>query len=610
MSTVGLRAPGAAADQRDGERGSGSGAPALVVLALLGGLALFVYLYRLGVPTWLGDEVVYRDAGYQYVHGNFDLALENPPVVKYVLGLVGVVFGSGPTAIRAPAAVAGLLTGVVLLLFARREAGLWVGVLAFGLWVLLPRPELVGEFDVGQVKIDRYARQEVFMGLLMAAALLASYRWSQSGRWRGTVLAGVALGLATACKAPAVLVLPAMLACGLVTLRISRRSLLQAATIGATAAATAAATYIPMLGRAPSAIDFMFGASDWRNAIGHPFVFDGTLYQFAPWWANFWWQWKALGTPATIAVVACLVLAPFLLRRGVAVLLMGAALVPAAFLAFGVDYALPYYYFTWQPPLLLLCALVIGALARRGIPLRVAAALIVLPLAVAAVGVVREVARIDTRDYAAVAESFGPGGPAGPVVTWDLDSFTAMRAELPRGDVTFDPRGQEAPAAIIVDPASSDRRSNPTITAYVRANRSDLRELAVDRLLVYVPRSAAARQRLAAASRKAPAVDAGVISISRCLRSRGLDPSVASPSPGTPSQGVKTLLPGGSGANIWVYRTVERAREDGRAIDGFLQRGGGRAVVDGRVVVGYAKEPSSGDAERVEACAGRAARVR
>jgi hypothetical protein len=590
---------------------STAGRPArapLAALAVLGGLAVFVYFYRLGVPTWLGDEVVYRDAGYQYVHGDFHLALENPPLVKYLLGLVQVVFGSGHVAVRAPAALAGLLTGVVLFLFGRREAGIWAGVLAFALWVLLPRPELVGPYDIGQVKIDRYARQEVFMAFFATAALLAGWRWAESGRWRPALLGGVALGLAMACKAPAVLTLPAILLAGLVTLGLSRRTLLQAAAVCGAAALTAAATYLPMGGEARDAIDFMFTTSDWRDAIGHPFVFDGTLYQHAPWWANFWWQWKALGTPAALAVLACLVLSPFLLRRGPAVLLISAVLVPAGFLAFGLSYALPYYYYTWEPPLVLLCALVIHALVVRGGAARVAAAALTIPLLVAGLGVVRDVARIKKRDYAAVA-ALAPSLRPGPLVTWDLDSYTALGAEGSGRAVTFDPRGDSAPAAIIVDPASSGRRRNPTIIAYVRDNRRDLRRLEVDRLHVYVPRDAAAARRLAVASRKREPVNAGVVAIRACLAAQGLEPSVPAAIPGAPSQGVKAALSGTNRGNFWVYRSGAQAVEDARAIDGFLSRGGGSARARGRVVLGYSQAPTAAERDLLETCADRGERA-
>ena len=603
MSTAGLKTPPA-------PRSGLSGRPAvpMLVLAGLGALAVFIYFFRLGVPTWLGDEVVYRDAGYQYVHGQFELALENPPLVKYVLGAVQVVFGSGAFAVRFPAALAGLLTGVVLYLFGRRVAGVWAGIIAFALWILLPRPELVGVYDVGQVKIDRYARQEVFMGFLATAALFAGWRWAEGGRWRPALLAGAAIGLATACKAPGLITVVPVLLTGAVTLGLSRRTLLQGASVVGVAALAAAITYLPMGGEARHAIDFMFSASDWRNAIGHPFVFDGKLHQFAPWWANFWWQWKALGTPATVAVVACLALSPFLLRRGPAVLLLSAVLVPAAFLSLSLNYALPYYYYTWEPPLVLICALVIHALATRGSAARIGAAALAVPLLVAGVGVVSDVARIKPRDYAAVAEMAHSLRP-GPLVTWDLDSFQALRAEEPGRPVTFDPRGKTAPAAIIVDPASSGRRANPTITAYVHDNRADLRLEKVDRLNVYVPRSEAAGRRLDAASSKPPPVNAGVVAIRRCLSAGGLQPAVAAEVPGARSQGVKAKLSGGNAANLWVYRSSSRAAVDARAIDGFLSRGGGSAEVAGHVVVGYTLRPAAGDARRILACAARGDRA-
>ena len=100
----------------------------------------------------------------------------------------------------------------MLFLFGRREAGIWAGVLAFALWVLLPRPELLGAYDIGQVKIDRYARQEVFMAFLAAAgAVWPAGAGPRAGAGGPALLSGVALGLAIACKAPAVLTLPAIL---------------------------------------------------------------------------------------------------------------------------------------------------------------------------------------------------------------------------------------------------------------------------------------------------------------------------------------------------------------------------------------------------------------
>ena len=73
-----------------------------------------------------------------------------------------------------------------------------------------------------------------------------------------------------------------------------------------------------------------------HRRVGHPFVFDGTLYTPSPSWSNLWWQWKSLGTPATASVTICLLLAPLVLRRALAVLLLGATLVPFAFFLFAL----------------------------------------------------------------------------------------------------------------------------------------------------------------------------------------------------------------------------------------------------------------------------------
>ena len=126
---------------------------------------------------------------------------------------------------RAPAALAGLLTGVGLLLVAQRMGGLWAGIIAFSLWCFLPRPEIIGDYDVGRIQIERYFRLEVFMGLFAVLALYAAWRWCERGRWRWAVAAGVLVGLAASSKAPGILALPAVLLAGLIGQPLGRRSL-------------------------------------------------------------------------------------------------------------------------------------------------------------------------------------------------------------------------------------------------------------------------------------------------------------------------------------------------------------------------------------------------
>ena len=272
---------------------------------VLGALAAFVAFYRLGTGTWLSDELFYREAGRAYMHGDFSVNRENTMLAKYIVGLAQEMSGGGASmTVRAPAALAGLLTGVGLLLVARRMGGLWAGIIAFSLWCFLPRPEIIGDFDVGRIQIERYFRLEVFMGLFAVLALYAAWRWCENGSWRWAVAAGVLVGLAAASKAPGILALPAVMLAGLIGQPLGRRSLTQAAAVGALAFATVLITYAPLGLDTFDAIDDMFYVSDLRNnELTTPFVFSGTFYENPPWWANFWWQWKSLGTPATIAVV-------------------------------------------------------------------------------------------------------------------------------------------------------------------------------------------------------------------------------------------------------------------------------------------------------------------
>jgi 4-amino-4-deoxy-L-arabinose transferase-like glycosyltransferase len=468
---------------------------AVGVLAGLGALAAFVAFFRLGAATWLSDELFYRDAASSYMRGDFSVNRENTLLAKYILGAVQLVFGSGHVAVRAPAAVAGLLTGVALLLLGHRIAGLWAGIAAFALWCLLPRPEIVGDWDIGRIQIERYFRLDVFATFFATLSLLLAWRWAENGRWRWAVAAGVAVGLAAASKAPGILVLPAVVLVGLVSLPRGPKLLKQSLTVAALPFLVVAVTYIPLGTDAFDAIDGMFYVDSLRNStFSTPFVFFGDLYERTPWWANLWWQWKSLGTPAAAAVASCLVLAPFLLARRELLMLGVALLVPLVFFLFRLRYALPYYYYAWQPQLVLVCALVLSTLAARGRLARIGAAALAVPLVVAAVGTVRDLSQTGARDFAAVAEQLGPRLRQGVVVTWGLEASHIMRAELPNAAVALDPTEVKDISAIVVDPAVSTRRPNPNLSSYLRTHRDELVLRKMDRLRVYLPRREESRR--------------------------------------------------------------------------------------------------------------------
>jgi Dolichyl-phosphate-mannose-protein mannosyltransferase len=575
------------------------------VLCGLAALALFVYFFRLGVPSWRGDEVLYRDAGVRQWSGDFSGNVENTPLAEYILGAAKGLFGSGPIAIRAPSAAAGLLTGVFLALLARRVGGWSAAAVVFGLWCLLPRPAIIGSVDVEQIKIDRYARLDVYMGLFVAASLFASWRWAESGRWRWAAAAGTAVGLAAASKGPGGLVLLAIVAGGIVTLGLSRRSLLQTAAVAGAALLALLAVYLPAGTEAPSLIAQMRDAQRAHVALGHPFVFDGVHYARAPWWANLWWQWKSLGTPATAAAVVCVAVAPFVLRRGLAVMLLGAILVPFAFLSFALDYSLPHYYYDWQPALIVTCGLVLVALARRAVPGRLAAVVVALGFVVAAVGTVLDVARLKPRDYSTLDRAFGPQLRRGTTVSANL---LELDSNLRGGKVTGDPTAVPDLVAVIDDTSYSSRWPTPQVKRFVRAYRSELTLRQIDFLRVYFPRSPQVARRLALASAtmvpglKRSAAGRRAAMLDRCLARRGLAGQIALRSPTSATVEVRVAVADAS-VIVAIEPTETAAVRSATLLAALNRAGGASAVARGPIV--YRGRPPAPDALPVRSCVAR-----
>src|SRR5215211_7240758 len=162
-----------------------------IVLATVLLLASYTTFVRLGDRDWESDEPIYRDAGLEYISGNFSSNLEHPLLAKYILGITQIVLGSSEAqAVRIPAATATLLTGLVLFAFGRRAAGYWSGILALALWTISPLT----------LRIGRDANLEVFLAFFATLALYLGWRWAESSSWPFAAFAGIGLGLATASK--------------------------------------------------------------------------------------------------------------------------------------------------------------------------------------------------------------------------------------------------------------------------------------------------------------------------------------------------------------------------------------------------------------------------
>jgi 4-amino-4-deoxy-L-arabinose transferase-like glycosyltransferase len=438
---------------------------AIVLLAVLL-LGAYVAFFRLGVNDWHPDELVYRDAGLEYVRDNdFSSNQEHPFLVKYILGITQDVLGSSEAeAVRIPAATAALLTGFVLFAFVRRVAGYWTGVLALALWVVSPLTLAFG----------RLAILEVFLAFFSTLALYLGWRWAETTSWGFAALAGVAIGLATTSKLVGILFLPAILFAGLLKIGISRLLILQSILIGLAAAVTALATYAPIWGRAFQAIRYMLDRQSAHNAGGHWVEVNGIPYAFPPWWTHLWWQWEFYGMLATLSLGVVVVIA-LLQRRPLELYLLAATLVPFLFLSFCVRVKIYHYIYDWQPPLILLLALTAGKLARRGVPGVIFATLLLVPFGYLGVETVKAVSHVQPGAYAAVAEYLeDTGQDRGPILVWG--HVGVAKAYLPDVRIARS-RGIQTNRikVVIVDSSVSRRSPDPLVESYLETNRNEFK---------------------------------------------------------------------------------------------------------------------------------------
>jgi len=376
-------------------------AAALLTVALLG---VYEYFWKLGIRDWFHDEIRYLDVARAYLHGDLlpSPALEpnvHPPFAKYLFGIGHAAFGSSPADSRVVPALSGLAIAVVLFFFARHVTGFWAGVLAAGLWVLVPHPARASEFFFILDRYERYAILDVVAALFVVLGTFLAWRWSETGRWRHVVLAAVALGLASASKVPGVLVVPAIMGLVLVALPRDRRLAAQLVAFPALVGIVALLTYLPFGVGTVEAIGDMIAYQTQRAQFAHS-VLNGHFYRGTPAWVHLWYQWDQDGPAVTLALVLGIAAALWMLQRRLAVYLAGVVLLPLGILSL-LPVAHPHYRELWLPTVILLVALGVHQLAtRRGAAPRALAIVVMIPLLGAGAVEVVRLARAGPQNYA------------------------------------------------------------------------------------------------------------------------------------------------------------------------------------------------------------------
>ena len=449
------------------------------------GWGLFQNVWRLGAENWSWDEKLYANVGWEYVHGRVTRNLEHPPLAKYLIGAFELAFGHSAGGARAAAVAATLGTALVLWRWAWREAGWWCGVLAGGMWLLLPH-RTVG---LGQ-RLDRYAMLEPFVAFFAVLALYCGWRWARGGRWPWVLATGFAVAAAGTAKPNGFMVVP-VIAAGVLLCRPSWRTLGQLAVGGLVAAATAAAVYLPVHDPV-GAVRFLMWAQSRHSRIGHRVQVRGVVYpHHPPWWADLWFTQQAFGAALAGALAVAAVAAVALRREALVIWLAAGTGSFLIFQSFVSGVILPHYFLIWLPEPTLLAALGGYELVRAGRlrgPRTFLAGALAPTLVSAAILTSAQLARTAPHGLArldALLDRYQVSGPA--LITGFARSDVANHVVEHRALVRR-PADLPALAAFVVrrDPVLSyplDR----AVLRYLADHAGQLRRIPLDEAVVYLP---------------------------------------------------------------------------------------------------------------------------
>ena len=337
---------------------AGEGPPrfGLAALTAVGLLGVYSAFWRLDRADWKLDEDAYAQAGWMLVHDGVDPNLGHPPFAKLLFGAAQVVLGRNLLAVRTVAALGFLVAMAVLFVFGRRVAGWWTGVVAAGLFAVVPRSMVVGGWSVAELRIDRYALLEAVAGTLVLVGLWLGWRWIAAGGWRWAAGAGVAIGLAGASKLNALVVLVPVLVLGVAYAWGRARLAAEAAVLAGSAVVAFLLPFAVFGSRAFDQVEQTLRFPADRAKGGHLLVLGSDVYVRSPWWAHLKYQLDADG-PLLVAALLVGLGCVLLSRRRLVVVYLLAGTLSLVVSAMSSPVALPHYRAIWMAPLVLLVAI-------------------------------------------------------------------------------------------------------------------------------------------------------------------------------------------------------------------------------------------------------------
>lgn len=455
--------------------------------------ALFLNLFRVGVPTTLWDEPIYATAGWRYVNaevfapgkggslGDFADNFEHPPFAKYLFGIGELVAGQqSVTATRTVAALASLATAALLGWWLARRYDRWTGLAAGAVVALAP-------FVVAPsvVRFGRLGMLDPVAGLFVVLTLVLAWRWwtarpAEAMRW--AAVTGLACGLATSAKESSFLVLVGPVLLGLATswrpARLLVQRTIETLVLVATTAAVFVATYLPV-GFPLDRIRYLWDFQTRHSRLGHVVVINGESTTHAPWWANLWFTWQGLGALLTVLMTVGALLA-LTLGRGRVVAFLSAAMVgPVVFFFFLARVALPFYWVMWIP--IPVAIAVVGwraaiqaagrRLPHRSLLVPALAGALAVTTALPSVANTVTVARLTVVGVGRVPQLMRAERLHGPIVTTGVSAFDARTYLGSYQLVTTPAQPGQADTIVIGDPVCG-RPKDRVAAALVALNRT------------------------------------------------------------------------------------------------------------------------------------------
>lgn len=431
---------------------------------VIGLVALWAGLWRIGTATVLFDEPIYAIVGHNYLSGDLSNSAGHPPVVTYLFGLAQTLLGEGVDAARVVSVLASVVIALLLWRLGTVMLGPVAGLIAAGIWVGLPRS--IGSNEVGTPgeRLERFAYLEPVTAMFMLLALWFGWHLSQRLRWLDVIGLGVAIGLATGSKLSG-----AAIAIPIGVFLLSVRGLRMVGPLvvaGAVSVTTFLVTYAPFGRDAGEAISSMLKFQRDHAEAGHLVYVRGETTLHPPWYTELWYHFDAEGpwlVAATLGLI-CLAFADPQRRR--AVVYCALAVVGIYVFLSLLPIELRHYRFVVWPPLVLLmaagAATAFGAIPRFWRVVGVASVLVVL---VASTMSLVRLATLEAQDYAVVEAELTDRGfdTDTRIEVFGLDVVAAYYLREWNLAVSGGPVNADNTDIVFVDVSYSARLGEPTL---------------------------------------------------------------------------------------------------------------------------------------------------